>query len=217
VRAPLLAFRPARVVERLGPRSAACPLSSKDLLRAAAPLHLPLPLVRAPTPGVMRAALVAAKQARSVLGLGLPAGADPEAWFRRVIEAVDGLAALWPIFLAGEVVVEGAEPSSLEAARAAAWRLADAGLTHLAVDLSRLPAEARADALRVVAEAALERGLGLECQVEAGAATGVTWGANFTAARSARSSAIASSKRPSTNMARASEFLARASGRRAPP
>jgi len=173
VRAPLLAFRPARVVERLGPRSAACPLSSKDLLRAAAPLHLPLPLVRAPTPGVMRAALVAAKQARSVLGLGLPAGADPEAWFRRVIEAVDGLAALWPIFLAGEVVVEGAEPSSLEAARAAAWRLADAGLTHLAVDLSRLPAEARADALRVVAEAALERGLGLECQVEAGAALGV--------------------------------------------
>ena len=69
---PVLAFRPARVVERLEPRSAACPLSSKDLIRAAAELRLTLPLVRAPTPGVARAALVAAKQLQSVLGLSLP-------------------------------------------------------------------------------------------------------------------------------------------------
>jgi len=173
VRAPILAFRPSRVVERLGPRSAACPLSSRDLLRAAAVAHVPLPLVQAPTPAVVRAALVAAKQARSLVGLALPAGSDPEPWFWSVIDAADTLAALWPIFLSGEVVVEGAEPRSLEAATAEAWRLADAGLTHLAVDLTALPAEARADALQAVAEPAVARGMGLECLVEAGAARGV--------------------------------------------
>jgi hypothetical protein len=167
---PVLAFRPARVVERLGPRSAACPLSTKDLLRAAAALRLPLPLVRAPTPGVARAALVAAKQAQSLLGLALPAGGNPEAWFAAVTQAADEVAAGLPIFLAGEVVVAGRRDSEVEAAFRAAWRLADAGLTHLTVDLTAVPAESRAEVLERVSAPAVERGLGLDCVVAAGGA-----------------------------------------------
>ncbi len=165
---PVLAFRPARVVERLEARSAACPLSSKDLLAAAASLRLSLPLVRAPTPGIARAALVAAKQAQSVLGLAMPAGLAPEGWFAAVTAAADEVAAGLPIFLVGEVVVEGRREVEVEAAFKAAWRLADAGLTHLTVDLSAIPAEARAELLQRVAAPALERGLGLDCLVSPG-------------------------------------------------
>ena len=166
---PVLAFRPARVVERLAARSAACPLSSKDLLRVAATLRLTLPLVRATTPGVARAALVAAKQVGSVLGLSLPPGLAPEGWFAAVTEAADEVAAGLPIFLAGEVAVAGRREAEVEAAFTAAWRLADAGLTHLTIDLSAVPADGRAEVLERVAAPALERGLGLDCLVGGGA------------------------------------------------
>ena len=162
---PVLAFRPARVVERLEARSAACPLSSKDLLATAAALRLTLPLVRAPTPGVARAALVAAKQVQSVLGLAMPPGLSPEGWFASVTAAADEVAAGLPIFLVGEVVVEGRREAEVEAAFKAAWRLADAGLTHLTVDLSAVPPEGRAEVLERVSTPALERGLGLDCVV----------------------------------------------------
>jgi hypothetical protein len=167
---PLLAFRPARVVERLEPRSAACPLSSKDLIRAAAELRLTLPLVRAPTPGVARAALVAAKQLHSVLGLSLPAGSPPEPWFQAVVQAADEVAAGLPIFLAGEVRVAGRSDEEVEEAFKAAWALTDAGLTHLTVDLSAVPAEAQAEVLARVAAPALESSLGLDCLVSRGGA-----------------------------------------------
>jgi hypothetical protein len=169
VLSPVLAFRPARVVERLEPRSAACPLSSKDLLRSAAALHLTLPLVRAPTPGIARAALVAAKQLRSVLGLAMPPGSEPERWFTAVTAAADELAAGLPIFLVGELAVGDGGEAAVEAARRAAWRLADAGLTHLTVDLTAVPPEDRAEVLERVAAPALERGLGLDCAVQPGA------------------------------------------------
>ncbi len=170
---PVLAFRPARVAERLGPRSAACPLSTKDLLRAAAALRLPLPVVRAPTPGVARAALVAAKQVQSLLGLALPPGGDPGPWFEAVTAAADELAAGLPIFLCGEVAVAGRREAEVEAAFTAAWRLADAGLTHLTIDLTAVPAEDRAEVLERVAAPAVEQGLGLDCVVAPGAAAEV--------------------------------------------
>lgn len=167
---PVLAYRPARVVERLEARSAACPLSSKDLLSAAAALRLPLPLVRAPTPGIARAALVAAKQVQSVLGLAMPPGLAPEGWFAAVTAAADEVAAGLPIFLVGEVEVTGRREAEVEAAFKAAWRLADAGLTHLTLDLTAIPAESRADLLERVAAPAVERGLGLDCVVAQGEA-----------------------------------------------
>jgi hypothetical protein len=168
VLSPVLAFRPARVVERLGTRSAACPLSSKDLIRAAAGLRLTLPLVRAPTPGVARAALVAAKQLHSVLGLSLPAGSPPEPWFKAVVQAADEVAAGLPIFLAGEVRVAGRRDAEVEAAFKAAWAITDAGLTHLTVDLGEVPGDAQAEVLARVAAPALENGLGLDCLVARG-------------------------------------------------
>jgi hypothetical protein len=167
---PVLAFRPARVVERLEPRSAACPLSSKDLIRAAAELRLTLPLVRAPTAGVARAALVAAKQLQSVLGLALPAGSPPGPWFKAVVQAADEVAAGLPIFLGGEVRVAGPGAVELEAAFKEAWGLVDAGLTHLTIDLGRVPAEAQAGVLARVAAPALDGGLGLDCLVARGGA-----------------------------------------------
>ncbi len=175
---PVLAFRPARVVERLESRSAACPLSSKDLIRAAAALRLTLPLVRAPTPGVARAALVAAKQLQSVLGLALPAGSPPEPWFKAVAQAADEVAAGLPIFLAGEVSVAGRRDVEVESAFKEAWALADAGLTHLTVDLGAVPVEAQAEVLARVAAPALEAGLGLDCLVARGGAleAGVLFG-----------------------------------------
>jgi hypothetical protein len=169
VLSPALAFRPARVVERLGPRSTACPLSTRDLLRVTAGLRVPLPLVRAPTAAVARAALVAAKQLRAVVGLALPAGPAPEPWFEAAAAAADELAAGQPFFLAGEVAVAGGGEAELEAAYRAAWRLCDAGLTHLTVDLSAVPAGGRAEALERVAAPAAEKGLGLDCVVQAGA------------------------------------------------
>jgi hypothetical protein len=170
VLSPVLAFRPARVVERLEPRSAACPLSSKDLVRAAAELRLTLPLVRAPTAGVARAALVAAKQLQSVLGLALPAGSPAAPWFEAVAKAADEVAAGLPLFLAGEVRVAGRRDAEVELAFREAWTLADAGLTHLTVDLGAVPAEARAEVLARVAAPALEGGLGLDCVVARGGA-----------------------------------------------
>jgi hypothetical protein len=170
VLSPVLAFRPARVVERLEPRSAACPLSSKDLVRAAAELRLTLPLVRAPTAGVARAALVAAKQLQSVLGLALPAGSPAAPWFEAVVQAADEVAAGLPLFLAGEVRVAGRRDAEVEVAYREAWTLADAGLTHLTVDLGAVPAEARAEVLTRVAAPALEGGLGLDCVVARGGA-----------------------------------------------
>jgi len=168
VLSPVLAFRPARVVERLEARSAACPLSSKDLIRAAAELRLTLPLVRAPTPGVGRAALVAAKQLQSVLGLALPSGSPPGPWFKAVVKAADEVAAGLPIFLAGEVRVAGRRDAEVEAAFREAWNLADAGLTHLTIDLAAVQADFRAEVLARVAAPALEAGLGLDCVVARG-------------------------------------------------
>ncbi len=157
--ASILAFRPAIVVRRLAPRSEACPLALRDVLAAGGPE--PLPLVRAPTPGVARAALVAAKQAHSALGLALPPAAPPEAWFAAVAREVDELAPRLPVFFSAEVVVGGSD-EDLERSTREAWRLVEAGVTHLAVDVQAVPSERRAEAVRRLAQPALEQELGLD-------------------------------------------------------
>jgi hypothetical protein len=58
----------------------------------------------------------------------------------------------------------------VEAAFKAAWAQADAGLTHLTVDLGAVPAELQAEILARVAAPALESGLGLDCVVVRGGA-----------------------------------------------
>lgn len=169
----ILAFRPASVTGRLGPRSAACPLSLRDLLGPAAEQGIALPLVQAPRPAVARAALVAAKLLRSPVGLGLPAGEPPEEWFEAVARAADELAAGLPIFLAGEVVLEGEAITQVDQACQEAARLTGAGLTHLAVDAIAVAPQERARLLAEVARGADERGISVECVVplEEGAAS----------------------------------------------
>lgn len=163
MREPILAFRPASVVRRLAPRNEACPLSLRDVLAAVAPLPICLPLVRAPSTGVARAALVAAKELGSALGLALPAGARPEPWFDGVARAADEIAPRLPIFLSGEVVVQDGSEERIEAARREAWRLVEGGITHLALDVAGVPEDDRAIALRRASEAALERSICVDC------------------------------------------------------
>lgn len=159
----ILAFRPATVVERLPPRNEACPLSLRDLLGPAREAGVVLPVVRAPIAGIARAALVAARERRAPLGLALPPGVLPEPWFDAVTRAADEVAGGLPIFLSAEVVVEGEAPSQVERACHEAWRLVDAGLTHLAFDVGPIAFGERGRVLAEVAAPALERGICVDC------------------------------------------------------
>ena len=155
----ILAFRPASVVERLAPRSHACPLSTRELLGPAAELGIVLPVVRAPLGAVARGALVAAKELQSVLGLAMPPGTSPEPWFDAVASAADEIAAGWPIFLTAEVIVGDESASAVERAFHEAWRLVGAGFTHLAVDVGAVAPEERGRVVGEVAEAGVEHGI----------------------------------------------------------
>jgi hypothetical protein len=163
-----LAFRPASVVERLPPRSGACPLSARDLLAATTAAGLILPLVRAPISGVARGALVAAKELRAILGLALPHGVPSRPWFEAVTRAADEMAAGLPIFLSADVVVEGEGGTQVERAVSDAWRLVDDGLTHLAIDVAAVAPSERGRVAGQVAQAAFERGLSVEVVVPLG-------------------------------------------------
>jgi hypothetical protein len=154
----ILAFRPATVVARLDPRSGACPVSTRELLGPAGALGLVLPVIRAPIAAIARGALVAAKELQASVGLALPAGGVPEAWFAAVARAADEVAAGLPIFLCGEVRVEGEGGTQVERAVADAWRLVRAGVTHLAVDASAAAPGERGRVVGEIAAAAVEHG-----------------------------------------------------------
>jgi hypothetical protein len=161
----VLAFRPASVVNRLAPRSGACPLSARELLGPATELGLVLPIVQAPIAAVARGALVAAKQLSAPLVLALPPGVPPGPWFDGVAEAADEVAAGLPIVLSADLVVDGEGATELARASEEAWRLVDAGVTHLAVDLAAVAAAQRGRVLGEVAGAAAERGASVEVVV----------------------------------------------------
>ncbi|GEJ58436.1 hypothetical protein [Anaeromyxobacter diazotrophicus] len=160
----LFALRPVAAVHRLPPRSQACPLSLRDILRGLAGRARGLPLFVAPVPAVARAALVAAQEARAVVGVALAAGAAPEPWFEALARAADELAPRLPFFASAEVVVEDGE-EGLERAHAGAHRLVEAGVTHLAVDVAAVAPARRAQAAARVAGVAAERELAVECVI----------------------------------------------------
>jgi hypothetical protein len=161
----ILAFRPASVVERLGPRSGACPISTRELLPPAAALRLVLPVIRVPVTAVARGALVAAKELQASVGLALPGGASPDPWFAEIARAADEVAAGLPIFLCGEVRVDGEGGTQVERAVAEAWRLVDGGITHLAVDAAAVAPGERGRVVGEVAAAAAEHGACLDVVV----------------------------------------------------
>jgi hypothetical protein len=156
---PILAYRPATVVARLDPRSGACPLSTRDLLAATAGLRAVLPVVRAPLAAIARGVLVAAKELQACVGLALPPGAAPEAWVAAVARTADEIAVGLPIFLCGEVKVEGEGATQLEAGVGEAWRLVRAGITHLAVDAAAVEPGERGRVVGEIAAAAVEHGV----------------------------------------------------------
>jgi hypothetical protein len=158
----ILAYRPASVAARLAPRSLACPVSLRDLLRGAGAIRLALPMVRAPVGPVARGAIVAAREAGSALVLLLPAGSAPEPWVREVTAAADELAGGLPIALGGEVLLPGATEADAERALEETWRLIEAGVTHLALDVSAAPADRRGALAAELGRAAHERELGVE-------------------------------------------------------
>jgi hypothetical protein len=67
--------------------------------------------------------------------------------------------------LAGELRVGGEGEAAVERAFHEAWRLVEAGLTHLAIDVGPVAPADRARVFADVARAAVERGLGLELLV----------------------------------------------------
>lgn len=156
------------MVERLPPRSGACPLSGKELLAAAGAAGLVLPLVRAPISGVARGALVAAKELRAVIGLSMPPGVPSRSWFDAVTRAADELAAGVPIFLSSEIVVEGEGGTQVERAVSEAWRLVDDGITHLAIDVGAVTPPERGRVAGDVAQAAFDRGISVEIVIPLG-------------------------------------------------
>lgn len=161
----ILAYRPAVVVDRLGPRNEACPLSLRDLLGVAEAARCVLPIIRAPIAGVARAALVAAREMESAIGLALPPAVPPEPWFQAVTEAADQFAAGIPIFLSAEVAVEDGSAAGAERGAHEAFRLVDAGITHLAIDVRAVPADDRANVFSTVAASAFEHGICVDCLV----------------------------------------------------
>ncbi|HVP66587.1 MAG TPA: hypothetical protein VMT17_04935 [Anaeromyxobacteraceae bacterium] len=163
---PALAFRPPTVRNRLRRGSRACPLALRDVVGGMVGEAFALPIVWAPSLAVARAALVAAKEAGSALGLVAPTEA-PERWFDVVTAVADEIAPGLPLLLSAVVVLL---PGPIDRARALrqAQRLVDAGMTHLVVDLDAVDPELRAEELARVAEPALERGLGVECLLPAG-------------------------------------------------
>jgi hypothetical protein len=158
---PLLALRPVNVVRRLEPRSEACPLSLREILYGLEGRRATLPVVAAPLTAVARGALIAAKEAGAVLGLALPDGRAPEPWFAAVTRAADEIAPRLPIFLSGEVRVEDGE-NGLERAFAGAYRLLEAGVTHLGLDVSAVALSRRAQAAAQVAGPAAEREIAVD-------------------------------------------------------
>jgi hypothetical protein len=165
----LLAFRPASAVHRLGPRSEACPLSLREVARGLADGAPPALIVAAPHPAVARAALMAAKGARAAVGIALPGGAEPDPWFAAVAQAADDLAPRLPFFACADVAVAGGDDAAIDAAFAAAHRLVEAGVTHLAVDVAAVPLARRAEAAARVAGIAAERELAVDCLLPPGA------------------------------------------------
>jgi len=165
---PALAFRPPTVRNRLRRGSRACPLSLRDLVGGLCGEAMTVPLVRAGEEGTARAALVAAKEAGSVVGLAATGPSAPERFFDAVTAVADEIGPGLPFLLGAEVAVA---PGAIEEERALrrAQRLVDAGMTHLVLDVDALPPERRAEAFARTAEPALERGLGVECLLPAGA------------------------------------------------
>ena len=164
---PPLAFRPAGALKRLPGASRACPLSLRDVAGAllAEAVHLPIVLEAGAAP--LRAALVAAKEAGSALGVTLPAGSGPERWFDAVAAEADRLAPGLPLLVAAPVRLLPGDGVEAMRARRLVYRLVDAGVTHLVLDLDALPADARAEDAARAADPALELGLGVECLLPA--------------------------------------------------
>lgn len=152
-------------MDRLGPRSGACPLSARELLGAGAAAGVVLPLVRAPVAGVARGALVAAKVFRSAIGLGVPAGVQAGPWFEAVTRCADEVAYGLPILLSADLVVEGEGATDLEQVTADAWRLVDAGITHLSVDVAAVDPAQRGRVAGELAQAIADRGVSVEIVV----------------------------------------------------
>jgi hypothetical protein len=76
--------------------------------------------------------------------------------------AADEVAAGLPFSLGGEVRAAGGSQAEIERAFHESWRLVEAGVTHLAVDVTAVPPAERGAVAAELGRAAHERGLGVE-------------------------------------------------------
>jgi hypothetical protein len=107
--------------------------------------------------------MVAAKEARSVIGFAFASRSTPEQWFANAIQAADEIASGLPLFLAAEVAVADAGDRESDNAFRQAHRLVEAGITHLSIDVTRLAPADRATPFVRLAELVAEREIGFEC------------------------------------------------------
>lgn len=159
----ILAFRTAVVVDRLPARSEACLLSLRDVLGAPLQHRRPIPIVLAPIAGIARAALVAAREADAVVGLAMPPGTPPGPWFEAVTRAADEYAAGLPFFLSATLEQAEGGARGEDRASSEAFRLVDAGITHLAIDARGAPPAERARLVAAAGAAASEQGACVDC------------------------------------------------------
>lgn len=163
----VLGLRPTNAVARLGAHCRLPLLNPRDLLRAldGRPTALPtLPLAsRLALPALLRAA----RALDAVVGLACPhpladRGAA-ERFANGVRAAAEETGHERPVFLqAGPVRVGSTDPAELAELQAGLFRVVDAGFTLVSLDVSRLPADGVAWAVRAAAGPVFERELPLE-------------------------------------------------------
>lgn len=170
----VLTLRPTSVVARLGLRSRLPVLNPRELLAALEGLPVALPCLPIPVRPILPGLLAAARGEDAVLGLTCPHPLADRGAAERFMNAVrevaeaDGHAR--PVFLqAGPVRVPRAEPETLEQLEEGVFRLVDAGFTLVSLDVTRLEADAAAEAVRRLSGAVVERELALEVSLPAGA------------------------------------------------
>lgn len=151
----ILKLRPSSVASKLA-GTRVCLLNARDIQRSVAETAATVIVCEVPAAPLAAGIVRAARQARAVLGLSVPAppaGPGPRfhAIFQSLMTAVREADFELPFFLrAGPVLVPEASESAVSAARETVFRLVDAGFTEVCFDTGQLSSE---DAAAVVAEA----------------------------------------------------------------
>lgn len=160
----LLRHRPVNAVHCLDPGSEACPLSLRLLVRSPALARCRLPIVIAPIGPIAKGALLAAREARAVIGFSPGPGTATRRWFAMLARAAEEVAPRSPFFVSADLEIEASD-QGVERSVELVHELIGAGVTHIGVDASAVPTERRAQVVRQVASAIADHEIAVDCIV----------------------------------------------------